>query len=198
MATIQDFKSNMIGGGARANQFMVQLSFPSYVALGAVAGQRAQFLCKAAQLPASTITDVPVQYRGREVHFAGERNFQPWLVTMMNDTTFGIRNALEAWQGGIQEYALTTGRTTPSEYQVDMSVYQLDRNGAILKQYDFKDAYPTTISTIQLSYDQPNLIEEFEVEFVYNYFTSNTGSSASPYGVSGAINTPIGTFPLPS
>jgi hypothetical protein len=198
MATIQDFKSNMIGGGARNNQFMVQLSFPSYVTLGAVAGQRAQFLCKAAQLPASTIADVPVQYRGREVHFAGERNFQPWVVTLLNDTTFGVRNALEAWQGGIQEYSLTTGRITPSEYQVDMSVYQLDRNGAILKQYDFKDAYPTTISTIQLSYDQPNTIEEFEVEFVYNYFTSTTGISSNPYGVSGAINTPIGSFPLPS
>jgi hypothetical protein len=139
-----------------------------------------------------------VQYRGREVHFAVERNFQPLVVTLMNDTTFGVRNALEAWQGGIQEYSLTTGRITPSEYQVDMAVYQLDRNGAILKQYDFKDAYPTTISTIQLSYDQPNTIEEFEVEFVYNYFTSTTGISSNPYGVSGAINTPIGSFPLPS
>ena len=80
MANIADFKAQMIGGGARPNQFRVELAFPSYVTLGVVAGQRAQFLCKAAQLPASTIETLPVLYRGRPVNFAGERTFQPWTV----------------------------------------------------------------------------------------------------------------------
>lgn len=195
MANISDFKAQMIGGGARPNQFRVELTFPSYVTLGVVAGQRAQFLCKAAQLPASTIETLPVLYRGRPVNFAGERTFQPWNVSIYNDTTFGIRNALEQWQSGIQNYNSTDGRTNPSDYQVDLNVHQLDRNGAIIKTYTFVDAFPTVISAIGLDYEQQNAIEQFDVEFQYNYFTSNTGA-ASGFGVNVSVDTPVGSFPL--
>jgi hypothetical protein len=195
MANIADFKAQMIGGGARPNQFRVELTFPSYVTLGVVAGARAQFLCKAAQLPASTIETLPVLYRGRPVNFAGERTFQPWTVTVYNDTTFGIRNALEQWQSGIQNYNTTNGRTNPIDYQVDLSVHQLDRNGAIIKSYKFVDAFPTTISAIGLDYEQQNAIEQFDVEFQYNFFTSATGAAAG-FGVNVSIDTPVGSFPL--
>jgi hypothetical protein len=195
MANIADFKAQMIGGGARPNQFRVELSFPTYVTLGVVAGQRAQFLCKGAQLPASTIENLPVLFRGRPVNFAGERVFQPWTVTIYNDTTFGIRNALEQWQSGVQNYDTTNGRVNPTEYQVDLNVHQLDRNGAIIKSYKFVDAYPTAVSQIALDYETQNAIEQFDVEFTYNYFTSNTGAS-SGFGVSVSIDTPVGSFPL--
>jgi hypothetical protein len=195
MANIADFKAQMIGGGARPNQFRVEMTFPSYVTLGVVAGQRAQFLCKAAQLPASTIETLPVLFRGRPVNFAGERTFQPWTVSIYNDTTFGIRNALEQWQSGIQNYNTTDGRVNPSEYQVDLNVHQLDRNGAIIKSYKFVDAFPTNISAIALDYEQQNAIEQFDVEFTYNFFTSATGA-ASGFGASVSIDTPVGSFPL--
>jgi hypothetical protein len=195
MANIADFKAQMIGGGARPNQFRVEMTFPSYVTLGVVAGQRAQFLCKAAQLPASTIETLPVLFRGRPVNFAGERTFQPWTVSIYNDTTFGIRNALEQWQSGIQNYNTTDGRVNPSEYQVDLNVHQLDRNGAIIKSYKFVDAFPTNISAIGLDYEQQNAIEQFDVEFTYNFFTSATGA-ASGFGVNVSIDTPVGTLPL--
>lgn len=195
MANIADFKAQMIGGGARPNQFRVELAFPSYVTLGVVAGQRAQFLCKAAQLPASTIENIPVLYRGRPVNFAGERVFQPWTVTIYNDTTFGIRNAMEQWQSGVQNYNTTNGRTNPTDYQVDLLVHQLDRNGATIKTYKFVDAYPTAISAIGLDYEQQNAIEQFDIEFTYNFFTSNTGAS-SGFGVNVSIDTPVGSFPL--
>lgn len=195
MANIADFKAQMIGGGARPNQFRVELTFPSYVTLGVVAGQRAQFLCKAAQLPASTIEPLPVLYRGRPVNFAGERTFQPWVITVYNDTTFGIRNALEQWQSGIQNYDTTDGRTNPTDYQVDLTVHQLDRNGAIIKSYKFVDAFPSDISSIALDYEQQNAIETFDVQFTYNYFTSGTGAS-SGFGVNVSIDTPVGSFPL--
>jgi hypothetical protein len=195
MANIADFKAQMIGGGARPNQFRVELTFPSYVTLGVVAGQRAQFLCKAAQLPASTIEALPVLYRGRPVNFAGERTFQPWTVSIYNDTTFGIRNALEQWQSGIQNYNTTNGRVNPTDYQVDLNVHQLDRNGAIIKSYKFVDAFPTNISAIGLDYEQQNAIEQFDVEFTYNFFTSNTGAAAG-FGVNVSIDTPVGSFPL--
>ena len=195
MANIADFKAQMIGGGARPNQFRVELSFPSYVTLGVVAGQRAQFLCKAAQLPASTIETLPVLFRGRPVNFAGERTFQPWTVTIYNDTTFGIRNALEQWQSGIQNYNTTNGRVNPTDYQVDLNVHQLDRNGAIIKSYKFVDAFPTTFSAVGLDYEQQNAIEQFDVEFQYNFFTSATGAAAG-FGVNVSIDTPVGSFPL--
>lgn len=195
MANIADFKSQMIGGGARPNQFRVELTFPSFVTLGVVAGTRAQFLCKAAQLPGSTIENIPVLYRGRPINFAGERTFQPWTVSIYNDTSFGIRNSLEQWQSGIQNYNATTGRTNPTDYQVDLRVHQLDRNGATIKTYTFHDAYPTSISAVGLDFEQQNAIEQFDVEFTYNFFTSNTGA-VSGFGVNVSVDTPIGSFPL--
>ena len=195
MANIADFKAQMIGGGARPNQFRVELTFPTYVTLGVIAGQRAQFLCRAASLPASTIETISIPYRGRPVNFAGERSFQPWTVSIYNDTTFNIRNALEQWQSGIQQYNTTNGRVNPTDYQVDLNVHQLDRNGAIIKSYKFVDAMPTNISAVGLDYEQQNAIEQFDVEFTYNFFTSNTGAT-SGFGVNVSIDTPVGSFPL--
>ena len=196
MANIADFKSQMIGGGARPNQFRVELTFPSYVTLGVVAGQRAQFMCKASQLPGSTIETIPVLYRGRPVNFAGERTFQPWTVSIYNDTSFNIRNAMEVWQAGIQGYSSTDGRTNARDYQVDLQVHQLDRSGGIIKSYKFVDAFPTIISPIALDYDQQNQIEVFDVEFQYNFFTSNT-TEGNGFGVNVTVDTPIGSFPIP-
>ncbi len=197
MANISDFKAQLTGGGARANQFRVELSFPSYVTLGLVAGLQAQFLCNAAQLPASTIEPISILYRGRPVNFAGERTFAPWTIAVYNDTNFNIRNALEQWSNGIQNNGTTNGITNPANYQVDLSVYQLDRNGATVKAYKFVDAFPSEIGDIQLGYDQGNAIETFNVTFQYNYWTSNTSTGAgSGFSLNGTINTPVGSFPI--
>lgn len=195
MANISDFKAQLIGGGARANQFRVELAFPTYVSAGPVVGLQTQFLCKAAQLPAATIEDVPLQYRGRAVHFAGERTFAPWTITVYNDTSFSIRNAMEQWSNGVQNLAASTGRTNPRDYQVDLLVHQLDRNGATVKTYKFVDAYPTEVGAIALDFDTVNSIETFDVSFVYNYWTSNTATGGG-VGVNVSIDTPIGSFPL--
>jgi hypothetical protein len=197
MANISDFKAQLIGGGARPNQFQVELTFPSYVTGGPAVGLQSQFLCKAAQLPASNVENMGIQYRGRQVNFAGERSFQPWTVSIYNDTTFAIRNAMEVWSDGIQNHSQTNGRTNPRDYQVDLRVHQLDRNGAIVKSYKFHDAYPTTIGPIAVDYENANQMEIFDVEFTYNYWTSTTSTQGSNFGVSVAVNTPVGTFPLP-
>lgn len=195
MPNINDFKAQLIGGGARPNQFFVQLSFPSYVTAGPVTGVRAQFMSKAASLPASTVENIPLLYRGRPVNVAGERSFQPWTVTIYNDVDFGIRNAMEQWSNGIQNLSSTNGRVNPRDYQVDLQVHQLDRNGAIVKSYTFVDAYPIDVSAIALDYDQQNSIETFDVTFQYNYWTSGTAESDG-FGIGATINTPIGSFPI--
>lgn len=197
MANISDFKAQMIGGGARANQFRVELAFPSYVQAGALVGLNSQFLCKAAQLPASTVDNTQVFYRGRPVNFAGERTFQPWTITVYNDTTFTIRNAMERWSDGVLNHGQTNGRVNPRDYQVDLLVYQLDRNGATVKSYKFVDAYPTNVTAINLDYETNNQLETFEVEFTYNYWVSDTTTGGSAFGVNASVDTPIGTFPLP-
>jgi hypothetical protein len=196
MANISDFKAQMIGGGARANQFRVELAFPSFVTAGALVGLNTQFLCKAAQLPASTIDNVQTFYRGRPVNFAGERSFQPWTISVYNDTTFSIRNAMEKWSDGVLNMAATNGRVNPRDYQVDLLVHQMDRNGATVKSYKFSDAYPTEIGAIALDYETNNQIEMFDVTFTYNYWTSNTSSSGAGFGVTTTVNTPVGSFPI--
>lgn len=174
MATISSFKAQMQGGGARPNQFRVELTFPAFVgSIASAAGNAAQFLCKSAQLPQSTLADIPKLYRGRPVHFAGERDFQPWTITVYNDTNFLMRNVMERWHNGIQSYSSTIGILRPNDYQVDMSVYQLDRNDRILKTYRFYDAYPTVIGPIGLDFDASNDIEQFDIEFTYNYFVTD-------------------------
>ena len=174
MATISAFKAQMQGGGARPNQFRVELTFPGFVgSIGSAAGNAAQFLCRATTLPASIMEDITAAYRGRPVHFAGERTFQPWSVSVFNDTNFLIRNVMERWHNGVLNYAATNGITRPGDYQVDMSVYQLDRNDNIIKTYRFYDAYPTSVGQIALDFEANNQIEIFDVEFTYNYFTTD-------------------------
>jgi len=197
MANISDFKAQLIGGGARPNQFRVDLTFPSFVSIGAAVGLNAQFLCKSAQLPASTVENMQILYRGRQVNFAGERSFAPWSVAIYNDTTFSIRNAMEKWSDGVMNNAQTNGRTNPRDYQVDLMVHQLDRNGATVKTYKFHDAYPTTIGAITVDYDSNNQIEIFDVEFTYNYWTSATSTKGtSSFSANASVNTPLGTFPV--
>ena len=177
MATISDFKSRMIGGGARANQFRVTLSFPEYVsgAVAGVAGRDAEFLCRGAALPGSTIGNTPVNYRGRVVNFGGERTFTPWTVTVYNDTSFAIRDAFEIWQNGINNVVTNRGRVLPSEYLVDLRVDHLDRNDDVLKSYIIKDAYPTNNGEIALDFGTNDAIAEFTCEFTYQFFESLGG-----------------------
>lgn len=176
MTSISEFKNAMIGGGARSNQFRVELSFPSVVSSGSLAAVSGQFLCKGSSLPASAIADVPLAYRGKIIHLAGEREFSPWAVTVYNDVDFGIRDAFEQWMNAINNHSKFGGETQPGAYQADLQVHQLDKNGTVLKTYRFIDAYPIEIGPIQLDFDSSNQIETFDVNFQYNYWSSNTTS----------------------
>lgn len=197
MANIDAFKANLLGGGARANQFFVQLTFPQYVAGGALLSAKGQFVCKGAQLPASMIDNTPVNFRGRQVNLAGERTFAPWTVTILNDNDFALRNAMEAWMNGINDVANNTGRLAPSAYQVDIDVFQLDRNGTPVKSYKFVNAYPTEVSAIELNFDTNNQIEEFQTTFQYNYWTSDTSTRAGGGLITASTNINIGGINVP-
>ena len=175
MANIDDFKANLAGGGARANQFRVTNTPPTGIAIG-LDVRNASFLCKASNLPGQTLGEIPVPFRGRNVYIAGDREFETWSTTFINDTTFNVRNAIERWMNGINAHSANTGLTAPIAYEADLIVDQLDRNGDKLKTYTFRGAYPQDLSEIAVSYADNDNIERFTCTWAYQYFESNTTS----------------------
>ena len=170
MANIDDFKANLIGGGARANQFRVTISPPPGIAIG-LDVRRASFLVRASILPASTLGEIEVPFRGRNIYVSGDRPApETWSTTFFNDTDFMVRNAMELWHNGINDFANNTGVIAPSDYQTDLFVEQLDRDDTVLKTYIFRNAYPLEIASIDLTAESADSIEEFEVTWRYQHF----------------------------
>lgn len=168
---IDDFKAKLRGGGARPNLFKVTINFPGF-ADGDV--ERTSFLCKAASLPASTLGQIIVPFRGRQVKFAGDRIFDNWTPTIINDTDFAARDSIERWMNGINSHKANTGLNNPIQYEADLTVEQLDRDGSTIKSYSFRGCFPTALGPIELSWEAENQIEEFQVEFQVQYWESDT------------------------
>ena len=181
---ITDFKSKLTGGGARPNLFEVVLAFPTLVSPvnENEVLQKSRFLVKAAALPASTIAPVEIPFRGRILKVAGDRTFETWTITVINDTDFMIRSAMEKWMNTINKLEDASGITNPVDYQSDAIVHQLDRDGSTLRSYKFKSIFPTNISTIDLSYETTDTVEEFTVEMQVLYWEAFKGSSAAANG----------------
>ena len=195
--TIADFKSKLIGGGARPNLFEVELTtLPA-----SVQGWDAdtfKFMCKAANMPAQNIASIDVPFRGRTFKVAGDRTIDPWTITVINDEDFRLRRAFEEWSEQIAKLDNNLRATDPGAYMVNAKVYQLGRgstasskdnagsSNAVLAEYQFVDIFPTNVSQIDLSYDSTDTIEEFTVEFQvqsFNILEPKVGAAApSPNG----------------
>ena len=167
---VDDMKAKLVGGGARPNLFKVTMAFPSYVTANV---ELASYMCKATSMPASTIAPIAVPFRGRNLQIAGDRTFDPWSVTIINDTDFNVRNSFEQWMNGINQHKQNTGLTQPSSYMADMIVEQLDKDGTTKKTYNIRGVFPTNLGAIELSYETGDTIEEFEVEMQVQYWESN-------------------------
>jgi len=176
LRTISDFKSKLTGGGARANLFEVVLTFPDLAQPDSAVLDKARFLVKAARLPASNIQQIDVAFRGRILKIAGDRTFDSWSITVINDTDFAIRSAFERWMNVINRLSDNTGAVNPADYQADAYVYQLDRDGQSLRAYRFYDTFPTQVGPIELSYEATG-IQEFTVELQVQYLEVVKGVS---------------------
>ena len=173
MAAIDDFKANLIGGGARANQYRVTITPPPGIAIG-MDVRRTSFLVTASNLPAQTVAEIAIPFRGRSIYIAGDRSFEEsWTTTFINDTDFMIRNAMERWSNGINDLAAGTGVIAPADYQTDLTVEHLDRDDTVLKSYIFRSAWPTTISAIELTNETADAMETFEVTWRYQHFEAS-------------------------
>jgi len=178
--TLDTFKSKLLGGGVRPNFFEVELKFPALGIDDNDVSDRTRFLVKGANLPASIVAPISVPFRGRELKIAGERSFDTWTITVINDSNFVLRDAFEKWMNVINKVSDNAGEVDPTIYQQEAYVHQLGRapitnqagvpatsggNIPILRSYHFHGVFPTNVSTIELSYDSNNVIEEFSVEF---------------------------------
>ena len=198
LRTLSKFQSKLQGGGARPNLFEVSIpdlpdaaknSSPK-ATWGSDEQENFSIMCKAAQLPASTIASIDVPFRGRTLKVAGDRTIENWNITIINDEDFAIRNAMEAWMNAIAKLNNNTGAVNPSSYMTDAYVYQLGRGYSQgrfskansssddgesvtpLKSFKFIDIFPVSVSAIDLSYDSGDTIEEFTVEFAVQSFES--------------------------
>ena len=195
MANINEFKARLRGGGARANQFRVLLGFPAYAG-GST--RETSFLASGTSIPGQTVTDVPVNYRGRVLHEAGDRTFAAWQIEVINDTNFAIYRSFERWMNAINNLTDNRGITSPTGYKVDSAVEHLDRNGRLLKAYKFIGMYPTALQEIPLDFGTNSALETFTVDLIFDYFETDMagggshGSGGSGVSVAGNINVHIG------
>lgn len=172
MATIDEFKAQLTGGGARANQFRVTFNTPGAIATG-LDVRRTSFLIKTAALPGRTLGEITVPFRGRTLYVAGDTEFESWETTVINDTDFMVRNAMERWQNAINDLVTNTGLSNTADYQADLTVEQLDRDDTVLKSYILRGCYPQGIGNIELAFESTNAIEEFTVTWRYHHFEAS-------------------------
>jgi len=181
--SITEFRSRLSGGGARANLFEVEIAFPEELGINLTdVSDKVPFLVKAAEIPASNLGNIPVPYRGRVLPVAGDRTFDPWTVTIINDVGFEIRDAMEKWSNSINDLQTAQGTTNPEVYQRSALVKQLSREGSApgdpektLRTYKFEGIYPNTVSSIPLDFGATDQIEEFQVTFNYLFYEVASG-----------------------
>ena len=198
---LNNFRSRMVGDGARPNLFEVTIKKPP-IAITEVP-EESKFLIKSAQLPGSTIGTVPVFYFGRELKFAGNRTFPEWTVTVINDENFKVRNYFEKWMNSINSHAGNVREANilnqQNDYVGDLTVQQYSKNtilgiSGVIKTYNFVDAFPTDISAIDLDWGSNDTIEEFTVTFAYQWWESRISTdseSDTTEGSSGTTTNPI-------
>lgn len=179
LGSVDQFKARLAGGGARGNLFQVTLANPRGGLGVNLDVDFASFMCEGAQLPGSTVGVITVPFRGRQLKMAGDRTFDTWTVTIINDTEFKIRDEMEKWMNQIANHADAGGVQNPELYFTDLKVEQFDRNEKVIKTYNFKDAWPSEVAPIDLSYGDTDNIERFTVTWQYQYWTSNTTDGVS-------------------
>ena len=190
---ITNFRDRLVGGGARPNLFEVNIELPDGVIGQADYRDDVRFMVKAAEIPAANIGNIPVPFRGRVLPVAGDRTFDPWTVTVINDSKFNIRDAMEQWSNKINDLQFDVGDISPSNYQTKAEVFQLSRGGKttsasstggetinVLRTYNFEGIYPSVVSSIPLDYGATDSIEEFQVTFYYLFWTVGNGLPAAP------------------
>lgn len=173
---INEMRAGLALGGARPTLFRVELTNP----VNNVADSIAPFLIRATSLPASTINAIEIPYFGRKIKIAGDRTFDTWAVTVMNDEDFRIRHTMEQWHNQINSLQTNLNQnadSSPSNYKSTALVTQYGKDGTELRRYKFNGIFPTEISTIDLDWDSTDQVETFSVTFAYDWYEVDGGNT---------------------
>ena len=168
---LDSFRNKMQDGGARPSLFEMEINFP--LASSGASTENARFLTKVSEIPGSTVGVITVPYFGRQLKVAGDRTFATLSVTVLNDESYTLRAKFEQWMDKIARHEVSIGSTRLDFYQVDLALRQLKRSGGTSAVYNFISAFPTALGTIALDWSS-EAIEEYTVEFQYQYWTSST------------------------
>lgn len=217
--TLEDFKSRLIGGASRPNLFECELTFPSFATQSTTAegadntrsaSELSRFMIKSANLPASTVGVIEVPFRGRSLKIAGDRSFDVWTITIINDVDFTLRTSFEKWMNAINKHDDNSGLINPAQYQRDAIVKQFGRSSVqsanssvtsptvssagdqipVLKAYKFYGVFPTSVSAIDLSYDATDSIEEFTVDLQVQWWDALDSSGITQLGTDPQVLNP--------
>ena len=174
--------------GVRPNMFQVDITFPGTVEADQTL---VSYMCKSAALPASNIGVIEVPFRGRTVKIAGDRTFDNWSATFINDKEMKTRSYFEQWLNEINTHKANTANITdPTAYGRTVVIKQHEKDntpaGSELRSYKLWYAFPISTSAIDLAYDSNDQIEEFSVEFQYSYWTvgDDSDTTAGDSGIS--------------
>jgi hypothetical protein len=218
--TLEDFKARLIGGAARPNLFEVELTFPPFATDANTTGdvdqtrsvsELSRFMIKTANLPASNVGVIEVPFRGRTLKIAGDRTFDVWTVTVINDVDFTIRTAFERWMNAINKHDDNSGLINPAQYQRDAIVKQFGRSSLasaqsnvttptvtgpgdaipVLKAYKLYGLFPTAVSAIDLSYDSTDTIEEFTVDLQVQWWDALDSQGNTQLGTDPQVLNPL-------
>lgn len=172
MANINEFIANF-GKAARPNRYRVELVYP---AISGGDGKDIKFYAKGASIPPSTLGVINIPYMGRVFKQAGDRTFPEWTLTVMNDTSFSHRNAMEKWSNAINSH-VGNGQLVDNYFARAM-FYQLDNDEAdtVIKQYIIENLWPSDVGAIEVGYETTDTVEEFTVTFQYSHWTAVTTS----------------------
>lgn len=171
---INQFKAELVGGGARPTLFQCQITNP----INPSADIKIPFLIRAAGIPESTLGQYVVPYFGRQVKYAGDRTFADWTVTVINDEDFAIRNSMEEWMNFINSHD-SNSRGLPQQYKSTGQVTQYSKDGSALRTYIFEGMFPISVDGIQLDWSQTDAIEEFNITFQYDLWKVE-GATGNP------------------
>lgn len=197
---VSQFRSQLTNDGARPSLFEVTMTFPAFVSAPAPGGVNTDitFKARAATLPGDSVSQISVNYFGREIKVAGTRTFPEWTMTVINDEDFGIRNSFELWMSGLNSHVTNirnAGFRTSNTYGIDVFIKQFSKlgpatvgaaptlatglSGSPIKVYQLVGAFPTDVSPIDLNWGDGDSIEEFTVTFAYQWWLTPSGVSVS-------------------
>lgn len=200
---ISAFKSTgLVYGGARPSLFNVFLSVPAGIGIDSVSVNKFRFVCKTAELPEMTLSQIEVPYFGRRIKVAGERSFADWSVSVMNDEDFSVRAMFETWHNSMNRLVSNVRDPAVSveNYKTDLEVVQYGKDGSVLRSYQLVGAFPTALGSIGLNWDSANAIEEFNVTFAYDYWvpvieqSDKKAGGVNTYGASTEVDGVTGPF----